>query len=112
MQLELALISHEIENTLIHQRAADGYVNATAMCKAVGKDFYDYSRLKTTIAFIEELSSDTGIPGSELIISIKGGNPSLQGTWVHPDVAITLYLPKYQTRMLKDYKHPTLPHLV
>jgi KilA-N domain len=37
-----------------------------------------------------ELSSDIGIPISDLVQSIKGGIPSLQGTWVHPQIAIHL----------------------
>jgi hypothetical protein len=90
MQLELALIPHEVENTLINQRAVDGYVNATAMCKAVGKLFADYSRLKTTQEFMKELSTATGIPIAELIQTLMGGISDAQGTWVHPDVAINL----------------------
>lgn len=31
-----------------------------------------------------------GIPISELIQTVKGGDPQQQGTWVHPDVAIHL----------------------
>ena len=90
IQLELALISHQIENTLILQRAVDGYVNATAMCKAVGKNFADYRRLATTEAFLSELASDMGIPISTLLVTRKGGIAAEQGTWVHPDVAINL----------------------
>jgi hypothetical protein len=84
----MVLIPHKVEDALINQRAIDGYVNATAMCKAVGKQFSDYSRLKTTQEFIKELSSATGIPVAELIQSVMGG--ITQGTWVHPDVAIHL----------------------
>lgn len=87
---QLALIPHRIENTLIHQRALDGYVNATAMCKAVGKQFSDYSRLKGTQDFLKELSAATGIPVTQLIQAVMGGIPELQGSWVHPDVAIHL----------------------
>jgi hypothetical protein len=89
MQLQLALISHELDNSLIHQRAADGYVNATAMCKAAGKLFGHYNSLQATKDFLEALSADIGIPISDLVIVIKGGNLT-QGTWVHPDVAINL----------------------
>ena len=89
-QLELDLIPHEEENTVIYQRAVDGYVNATAMCKAVGKQFNDYARIGPTQAFLKELSSETGIPVSELIQTVRGGNPSFQGSWVHPDVAMNL----------------------
>lgn len=89
-QLELQFIQHHVEGEIINQRASDGYVNATAMCKSVGKLFADYSRLKTTADFINELSSDMGIPISELIQTLKGGNPENQGTWVHPDIAVNL----------------------
>ena len=89
-QLHLALISHEVETSIVPQRAVDGYVNATAMCKACGKNFADYNRLVSTAAFLNELSSDMGIPISAIIATIKGGNPLEQGTWVHPDVAINL----------------------
>ena len=92
-QYELALIPHEIEQTPINQRATDGYINATAMCKAAGKQFHDYSRLSTTSDYLRALSSKTGIPVLELIESIKGGRfPQLRGTWVHPKVAIHLAL--------------------
>lgn len=90
MQLELALIPHKVENTLVNQRAADGYINATAMCRAVGKKLGHYLENKTARAFLEELSSDIGIPISGLVVVIKGGPSAAQGTWVHPDVAINL----------------------
>src|SRR5690349_6755684 len=90
-QLTLSLIPHEVDGQLVHQRAVDGYVNATSMCQAVGKKFNDYSRLATTHQFLEELASDTGIPVSQLVVSQKGNTSSYQqGTWVHPDVAINL----------------------
>jgi hypothetical protein len=69
VQYELALIPHKVENTLINQRALDGYVNATAMCGAVGKKFNDYSRLSSTKAFLTELSISTGIPVDRLIFT-------------------------------------------
>lgn len=87
---QMVLIDHQIEKTVIKQRAIDGYVNATAMCKAVGKKFNDYTRLATTKEFIFELSSATGIPVTELIQTLTGGDPGTQGSWVHPDVAINL----------------------
>lgn len=89
-QLELALIPHKVEKTLVNQRAIDGYINATAMCKAAGKQFNDYSRLKTSQEFMKELSAATGIPVAQLIQTVMGGTPNGQGTWVHPDIAIHL----------------------
>jgi len=89
-QLELILIPHKVENALINQRAVDGYINATAMCRAVGKKLGHYLENKTTQDFLAELSRDIGIPISGLVIIIKGGIIDVQGTWVHPDVAIHL----------------------
>jgi hypothetical protein len=90
MQYELDLISHRVDGQLIEQRKVDGYINATAMCKAAGKSIADYARIGPTKAFLTELSTDMGIPISELIQSIRGGPPSIQGTWVHPQIAINL----------------------
>jgi len=89
-QLELALITHKVENSLVNQRAIDGYINATAMCKAVGKQYGDYSRLAATRAFLLELSRSTGIPVDQLTFTITTGANAERGTWVHPDVAINL----------------------
>lgn len=80
LELPMAVIEHKVEKTLIHQRVTDGYVNATAMCNHVGKKVADYIRLSNTKEFLQELSSDMGIPVSELIQVIKGGIPELQGT--------------------------------
>ena len=89
VQYELALIHRKIENVVVNQRVVDGYINATAMCQAVGKQLGHYLENKTTKEFLKELSSDIGIPISELVIVIKGGVSDAQGTWVHPEVAIT-----------------------
>ena len=87
---DLAVIPHKIENALINQRALDGYVDATAMCKASGKEFGHYYENKTTKAFLAELSTVIGIPITQPVYRIQGGRAELQGTWVHPDVAINL----------------------
>jgi hypothetical protein len=89
-QGELPLIGHQVESVSIDQRANDGYVNATALCQASGKQLGHYLEVKATQAFLTELSSDIGIPISELVQIIKGGAPRMQGTWVHPQVAINL----------------------
>lgn len=90
MQQHLDLIPHVVEREVVRQRVKDGYINATAMCQAVGKLFGHYRERGTTQQFLEALSADIGIPISELVQSFKGGDPNLQGTWVHPDVAINL----------------------
>jgi hypothetical protein len=82
-------IPRTLNNISVGQRAEDGYLNATAMCKAAGKRFHDYQRLDTTDAFLLALSAETVIPVTRLINSLRGGNGP-QGTWVHPKVAIHL----------------------
>ena len=103
-QISLPLVHYEIEHEVIHQRVKDGYINATAMCKAARKKISHYWLVANTTAFINELSADAGIPASELVQSIKGGIPELQGTWVHPQVAIHLaqwLSPKFAVRVSK-----------
>jgi hypothetical protein len=89
-QQSLALIHHTYQGQVVRLRSRDGYANATAMCKAASKNWADYNRLSSTEDFLQELSSEVGIPITELIQSVTGGNPALQGTWVHPQVAIHL----------------------
>lgn len=103
-QYSLALISHKVQDSIIEQRAEDGYINATAMCKAAGKKMNDYTRLSTTSAYLSELSADTGIPVTELLQVVQGGDPQLQGTWVHPQVSTHLaqwLSPKFAVQVSK-----------
>jgi hypothetical protein len=74
----------------IQRRPADGYVNATAMCKAYGKEFSDYRRLDRTTQYLQALSTFLGIPRDLLIQSITTGLNELRGTWVHPRIAVDL----------------------
>ena len=103
-QFSLSLIAHKVQDSIVEQRALDGYINATAMCQAAGKKISHYSDTDGTKAFIKELSSDAGIPASELIQTIKGEEPHLQGTWVHPQVAIHMaqwLSPKFAVQVSK-----------
>ena len=86
----MALIPHEVENRIVQQRAHDGYINATEMCRAAGRRFAKYHENKGTKAFLAALSADIRIRTSELVQPVKGGQPELQGTWVHPQVAVHL----------------------
>lgn len=121
LQLQTGFIDRLADNDVITQRVTDGYFNATAMCKASGKLMGDYLRLSATKAFLDELSSDTGIPISGLVQSIKGGVAHLQGTWVHPQVAINLaqwLSPKFAVLVSKwvfewmsgNIRQPSLPY--
>jgi len=74
----------------IRRRPSDGYVNATAMCKAYGKLFNDYGRLDRTTQYVRALSRSTGFPVDLLIQMITTGPNELRGTWVHPRIAVDL----------------------
>jgi hypothetical protein len=77
----------------IQRRQMDGYVNATAMCKAGGRRWNHYQTNERTQAYIHALAADAGIPATGnpgLICSIQGGRPELQGTWIHPRLAVDL----------------------
>jgi hypothetical protein len=105
-QRELAMIDNDkrrqtmAENSLaqlerLHNgvcivQRGDGYWNATAMCKANEKMWADYWRSKTAQEYATELSSVMGIPTTELVQVRQGGNPELQGTWVHQRIALHL----------------------
>ena len=79
-QLQTGFVDRLADNDVITQRITDGYINATAMCKAARKKINDYGRLSTTQAFLSELDSVTGIPATGLVQIIHGGTPHLQGT--------------------------------
>jgi hypothetical protein len=75
----------------IQARGTDGYINATMLCQAGNKRFFNWYRLDTTKAFMETLSHETHIPVSQLL-DVKRGHSSHfeQGSWVHPDLAVQL----------------------
>lgn len=68
----------------------NGVQNDIAVCQAAGKEWSGYRRLQTTHDFLAALESVLQIHRTELVRSVSGGDPRLQGTWVHPQVAIHL----------------------
>lgn len=67
------------------------YANATSMCKAFDKKVNDWLRLKATEDMISEISSETGILASQLIIINKGNSSKFeQGTWIHEELILEL----------------------
>lgn len=89
-QLSFAFIDRQIDNNIIKQRLLDGYINGTAICKSAGKEMKHYLANQSTKEYINQLSSEVGIPTSDVIQIVKGGTPEFQGTWVHPYVATHL----------------------
>ena len=99
----MSILAHSFNKIGISQSSEDstiggkdipkGYVNATQMCKAGKKRFSNWTRLDRSKAYIEALSLATQIRVSSLLIELTGtpdGDASLQGTWAHPKVAISI----------------------
>jgi hypothetical protein len=68
--------------------AAD--INMAALCKGAGKYWNHYQANQSTKDFLAALSSEIGIPISDLVQSEKGNGLAGAGTWVHPQVAVHL----------------------
>ena len=80
-----------LNDVVILSRVEDNYINATQLCTAGNKKFNDWVRLNSFVELINELECETGIPASQLIDVKKGNsNEFIQGSWVHPDLAIQL----------------------
>lgn len=62
-------------------------VNATKMAKPFGKQPSDWTKTKSAQEFISSLSAVRKIVVTDLIHVKQGGN-TIQGTWMHEDVAI------------------------
>ena len=74
----------------IQRRPSDGYVNATAMCKANGKHLPHYMANERTGQYLRALSGSVGIPTDLLKQTITTGLNHLRGTWIHPRLAVDL----------------------
>ena len=82
-----ALISRSWNGTPISRRITDGYVNATAMCRANGKQWSKYRESDRCQTYLDALAETSGIRMFDLIESRQGQGG---GTWVHPQVAVDL----------------------
>jgi hypothetical protein len=104
--------SREVNGIEVEQRVSDGFINATAICKAHQKDPNDWFTTQDTFDLFLALADDLGIeietgefrkldisklsaskyskifPG--LVLSKRGGLEIGGGTWLHPDLAIQI----------------------
>jgi hypothetical protein len=102
----------QVNGVDIEQRSADGFINATAMCAAHGKDINDWFTTNDTFELFLALAADldpnfnsgilrnldisklSGSKYSEVFVGLifsKRGSPNTGGgTWLHPDLAIQL----------------------
>jgi hypothetical protein len=83
--MTLTILDFAGKNIRFEMRGNRVWVSLTDMAKATGKKVNDYTRLSSTIDFLEEFVSVTGIPVTE---TNQGGIPEKQGTWAIEEVAI------------------------
>jgi len=81
------LITRAWNGTPIARRTTDGYVNATAMCRANGKEWSKYRESDRCQTYLDALAETSEIRMFDLIESRQGQGG---GTWVHPQVAVDL----------------------
>lgn len=75
----------EVNGISINQRLSDGYINAVEICDACDKDFSEYTQIRFTKRFLNELSRELEMPVSKLVQEISENE-----IWIHPQVAINL----------------------
>lgn len=81
---QMNIVFHTANNLPVGQRQDDGYVDATAMCKSVGKRFDNYKKHEGYKPFIKALSNSLCLTEAQLVVSKRGKTGSI---WVHPRVA-------------------------
>jgi hypothetical protein len=79
----MSFLTRTWNNTPISRRATDGYVNATAMAKANGKEWHNYFQTDRATTYLEALSRNLEIQVTSLYFAKPG-----EGTWIHPRVAV------------------------
>lgn len=77
------LVTRSWKGAPIAFRTTDGFVNATAMAKATGKEWASYFRTDRATMYLEALSRNCRIAVTSLYIAKPG-----EGTWIHPRVAV------------------------
>ena len=106
-QAEMPLIVREVDNRIVQQRATDGYINATAMCKAAGRPWNRYWDTGPTQRFIQALSADTVYRYRNWHNDLRAATPNfralgsihrLPSTWLSGCLPILLF--KSQNRYL------------
>ena len=73
--------------TFIIPVRADGYVNATRLCKAGNKNFAQWKVLESTQTLIQMLAENIG-SSKESLLTVEQGRYG--GSWIHPDLAMQL----------------------
>ena len=103
----IEFIPCNVNGVRIEQRNIDGFINATAMCRAHSKDISDWLKTDDTWDLVVALAENLGVfpknckSGNSVftrvssiypsLVIVKKGSPEFGGgSWIHPDLAIDL----------------------
>jgi len=107
MTAKILDFARPVNGVIVEQKRADGFINATAMAVAHGKEIKEWFSNRSTIDLVEALALDLmleikeGISPDSGIVKVSAAYPSLivgkrgapesgGGTWIHPDLAVQL----------------------
>ena len=69
----------------------DGYIFATGLCKIANKRLTKWKNLKETELLVKNLEISLTLKRPTKLIEVyKAGNKYNQGTWIHPDLGLSL----------------------
>ena len=80
-------IPHIFNDSLIHQRVDDGYVNLNQLADATGTRIDNWLRLQGTKELIAEFEKQQ-TDQTKALITVKSDNDGGRSTWAHPIIAI------------------------
>ena len=107
MTAKILDFARPVNGVIVEQKRVDGFINATAMCVAHGKDISDWLALDSTYKLIAALANLLGVnPNSGIspnslktrvsatyptLVIVKRGSPEFGGgTWMHHKLAVHL----------------------
>ena len=89
-QFSLELIERRVAKSVIQQRNTDGWINASDLCKAASKHWFNYLREENSGKFLRKLASELGVTQTALTQEVQTEEAGVAHVWVHPQVAIHL----------------------
>ena len=107
MTAKILDFARPVNGVIVEQKRADGFINATAMAVAHGKDVENWLKTDETFELVAALARRLNIKSNSskkrnsdstrvsatypTLVIVKRGSPELGGgTWIHPKLAISL----------------------
>jgi len=94
----------------------NGYINATKLCRAGGKEFTSWKKTDKYEECLETVKKcNNGMPSSEILINVTKGPLNQRGVYVHPDMikVIAHWINKsFYSQVCKYVKQLNLEHTI